>query len=215
MLFEILYLLLSALLVIFSWINKSLAPVVFLLYTLVTVLAVLYSRYTFAQQKRNETEINKTRIVSLMNTINSFVVIWTEDGSMFLMNEKLKGVLKPSVLNSTGTDILSELFPHGFGSHGKSEMMLSSVREFSLDSRFGTMFVSWSSSVLFKGTDETDRMMISIGFDVTENKIIRQQLNITNNLLATSEKHYSLAMNLSEIGIILNEHCDEVFHISK
>ncbi len=205
----------SALLVALAFINQGIAPLLLLVYVIATAGLLLYGRYMVRLQKKNETELNKGRIISLMNAINSFVVIWSEDGSMFLMNDKLRNVLKPETLQMTGEDMLTVLFPQGFQNHGKSAMMLSAVKEFSLDSKFGNIFINWTSSVLFRGTDETDRIIISIGFDVTENKIIRQQLNITNNLLATSEKHYSMAMNLSEIGIILNEHCDEVFHISK
>lgn len=191
------------------------SPLVLLAYTIATVGAVFYSRRIIARQQQSETEKNKTRIISLMNAINSFVVIWSEDGAMFLMNDKLRGVLKNDVLNNQGKDILAFLFPQGFSNYGKSEMMLGAAKEFALDSKFGNLYVNWSSSVLFKGNDDSDRIIISIGFDVTENKVIRQQLNVTNNLLAASEKHYSLAMNLSEIGIILNEHCDEYFRISK
>ena len=215
MLFEVLYLLLSALLVALSFLNEKSAKFILLLYTLFTAAAILYSRHRFNVQRNDETNLNKKRIVSLMNAINSYVVIWSEDGNMFLMNNKLKEMLKPEVLEWQSQDILPILFPQGFVNYGKSGMMLSGVKEFPLESRYGTQYVSWSSSVLIFGNDDTDRMIISIGFDITENKVIRQQLNKTNNLLAAKEKHYSLAMNLSEIGIILNEHCDEYFTISK
>ncbi len=215
LLFEILYFILSVLLIVLSFVNPGASSWALLGYVLFTVFLALMIRRKRMSEKKRETEINKGRIITLMNAINSYVVIWSEDGSMFLLNDKLKNVLKPELLKTPAKDVLDVLFPQGFISHGKSEMMLSAVKEFSLDSRYGNLFINWTSSLLIRGNSDADRMVISIGFDVTENKMIRQQLNITNNLLATSEKHYSLAMNLSEIGIILNEHCDDSFHISR
>lgn len=216
LLFEILYLILSGLLVVLAMTRPGYTAAWILLgYTLATAAAIFYSIRKMKFQKKFETEINKKRIVSLMNAINSYVVIWTEDSSMLLMNDKLKEVLKSDVLENDNESILTVLFPQGFLLSGKGNMMLSSVKEFLLDSKYGHLFVNWTSSVLISGTSEGNRIIISIGFDVTENKLMRQQLNVTNNMLATSEKHYSLAMQLSEIGIILNEHCDDQFHVSR
>ncbi|MBR3025568.1 MAG: hypothetical protein IKH71_14090, partial [Oscillospiraceae bacterium] len=74
MLFEVLYLLLSALLVALSFLNEKSAKFILLLYTLFTAAAVLYSRHRLNVQRNDETNLNKKRIVSLMNAINSYVV---------------------------------------------------------------------------------------------------------------------------------------------
>ena len=211
---EILFFILVALLVVFSFLNRNCAVWVFLVYVIGTAAMLISAKINIQKKKIQETEDSKNRIVKLMNIINSYVVIWNEDASILLINDKFRSVLSEDVLRLERSEILDILFPGGFVSKSKAEMMLSGPKEYSLDSRLGNIYINWTSSLLI-GSDGEGGIIVSIGFDVTENKMIRQQLNLTNNLLATSEKHYSLAMNLSEIGIILNEHCAETFHISE
>ncbi|MCI6582354.1 MAG: GGDEF and EAL domain-containing protein [Oscillospiraceae bacterium] len=194
--------------------NRNCAVWVFLVYVIGTAAMLISAKINIQKKKIQETEDSKNRIVKLMNIINSYVVIWNEDASILLINDKFRSVLSEDVLRLERSEILDILFPGGFVSKSKAEMMLSGPKEYSLDSRLGNIYINWTSSLLI-GSDGEGGIIVSIGFDVTENKMIRQQLNLTNNLLATSEKHYSLAMNLSEIGIILNEHCAETFHISE
>ena len=211
---EILFFILVALLVVFSFLNRNCAVWVFLVYVIGTAAMLISAKINIQKKKIQETEDSKNRIIKLMNIINSYVVIWNEDASILLINDKFRSVLSEDVLRLERSEILDILFPGGFVSKSKAEMMLSGSKEYSLDSRLGNIYINWTSSLLI-GSDDEGGIIVSIGFDVTENKMIRQQLNLTNNLLATSEKHYSLAMNLSEIGIILNEHCAETFHISE
>lgn len=213
-LLEILFFILVALLVIFSFVNRNIAVWIFLVYVLGTTAMFICAKIDLQKKKIQDTENSKSRIIRLMNIINSYVVIWNEDASILLINDKFRSVLSDDVLKLEHSEVLDILFPGGFISKGKADMMLSGTKEYSLDSKLGNIYINWTSSLLI-GSGGEDGIIVSIGFDVTENKIIRQQLNITNNLLATSEKHYSLAMNLSEIGIILNEHCAETFHISE
>lgn len=159
--------------------------------------------------------MSKQRIVKLMNVINAFVIIWSEDNKTILVNDRLKEVLGEERMQISNEELLNTLFPQGFVTQDKADMLLAQAREFSIKSQFGVIYINWTSSVLIAGSKPGGRFIISVGFDVTENKLIRQQLNLTNNRLMASEKHYAMAMNLSEIGIILNEHCDDSFHITK
>lgn len=204
-----------ALLLVFSFINKGTAAWIFLFYAAGTLALFIFAKFAHEKKRIEETENSKNRILRLMNIINSYVVIWTEDAKLLLINDKFRSVLSDDILRQEKDQILDILFPNGFISKGKAEMMLSATKEYSIESERGTIYINWTSSLLIAGSGVGDNIIVSIGFDVTENKIIRQQLNVTNNLLATSEKHYSLAMNLSEIGIILNEHCADTFHISE
>ncbi|MBE6851961.1 MAG: EAL domain-containing protein [Ruminococcus sp.] len=211
-LIDVLFLILSVLLVIFSFLNRDLAVWVLVAYSIVAIFAVVAHREKEQLAKYQEAEQSKFRILKLMNVLNAFVVIWSEDNRTFLINEKLKDAIGEAKEGLSNEETLDLLFPMGFARKNRVDMMVEESKEFSLETRYGSIFVSWTSSVLVSGA--SGRYIISVGFDVTENKHIRQQLNITNNLLSVSEKHYSLAMNLSEIGIILNEHCDDTFHIS-
>ncbi len=206
------YLVLCVLTLLFVCIKPD-AAVFLLVFLAVISVLLITSEILFSRVYEGKaTEKSKERILKLMNVINAYVAIWTEDKSQLIANIKLKDELGPLV-NLQPRDLIDILFPQSFMTQTKTEMMLSSTRELPLKIEDKVIYVAWTSSVLYVVDDV--RYILSVGFDVTENKEIRQKLNITNNLLSASERRYSLAMGLSEIGIILNEHCDNTFHISK
>ena len=206
------YLALCVLTLLFVCIKPDLAVFLLVFLALISVLLIV-SEILFSRLSEGKaTAQSKERILKLMNVINAYVAIWTEDKSQLIANDKLKEELG-SLVNLQPRDLIDILFPQSFMTQTKTEMMLSSTRELPLKIEDRVVYVAWTSSVLYVVDDV--RYILSVGFDVTENKEIRQKLNITNNLLSASERRYSLAMGLSEIGIILNEHCDNTFHISK
>lgn len=185
------------------------------LYCLAVIAFILGNIYLRYRSLKNEVEEKKKRIVSLMNIVNAFVAVWSEDKSILIVNEKLEEYIAPvRGKYPTNRDIIDKLlFPQSFMTQTKADMMLSETRELPLKINDAVVFTAWTSSVLMYGQE--GRYIVSIGFDVSENKQIRQELNITNNRLSSSERLYSLAMSLSEIGIILNEHCSDYFSVSK
>jgi len=210
----IIYVLFASVMIIIAVMCQKLSPYIFALFALFILLFFIINGISQKKYDKQAAEINKSRIIKLMNIVNAYVVIWTEDKESVIVNDKLKGVIGDTIAGLNNKELIDIIFPQGFISQTIAEMMLSSaVKELSMKINDKIIYIAWSSSVLLMGND--GQYIISIGFDVTENKIIRQQLNITNNSLASSERRHSLAMDLSEIGIILNEHCYESFHVSE
>ncbi len=188
-----------------------------ILYALLVVGALIINNISKRKAMRLEEEERKAHMMSLMNIVNAFVVIWSEDKATVIINDKLGNYIAPVKEGLTNRELVDRLFPQSFMTQTKAEMMLSDTKELPLKIDDNIIYIAWTSSVLSVVNQDGHevRIIISIGFDVTENKSIRQQMHITNNRLAASERLYSLAMGLSEIGIILNEHCSDSFYISR
>lgn len=210
---ELAYIILSVALLILSAFYKGATFYILAVYVATTILIIVANKISKKLLEQQASEQSKMRIMKLMNVVNAYIVVWTEDKSTIILNNKLQDILGDIPDKYSKRELIDILFPQSFMTQTKSEMMLSGDKELPLKLGENVIYVSWSSSVLIMGAE--GRYILSIGFDVTENKMIRQQLNVTNNLLSASERHYSLAMGLSEIGIILNEHCDDTFRISK
>lgn len=204
----------SVLLITISFVYRRHSAYIFMAYAAVTLIFIFSNRVCQRKVKEREAMQSKQRISKLINIINAYVVIWSEDSQIVVINDKLRDEIGEGVIKTfSNIELLDYLFARGVSAQNKADMMLSGTKEFVMKKEGGDICLNWTSSVLLES--ESGRFIVSIGFDVTENKLIRQQLNITNNLLSTSERHYSLAMSLSEIGIIINEHCSDSFHISK
>ncbi len=210
---EIVYVVLSFILLVLSAIYKEASVYIFAAYILTVVLIITANKISLNLNKKHAAEQNKQKILELMNVVNAYIVIWTENRATVILNEKLEDLLGDEIDNYSKRELIDVLFPQSFMVETKADMMLSGTKELPLKFGDDVVYVAWTSSNLIMSPEE--KYILSVGFDVTENKTIRQQLNITNNRLSASERLYSLAMGLSEIGIILNEHCDETFHISK
>lgn len=217
--FEFAYFVLSILLIIFVYIYSGTDKYVFMIYIFSTIGFMVYNKINVQIIRKQEMEQYKKRIDILINSINAYVVIWSEDYANVIVNDRLKDLKNTMFADSDSSErelnrtFLDKIFPKNLISQSKSDMMLSSAKEFSLTLTDGKLlYLSWMSSVLNDSSNVKN--IVSIGFDTTENKLIRQQLNVANNMLTSSERYYTLAMNLSEIGIILNEHCSDSFHIS-
>lgn len=210
---EMAYIILSIVLLVLSVFYKSATFYILAVYVITTILIIVANKISKKMSEQQASEQSKMRIMKLMNVVNAYIVVWTEDRSTIILNNKLQDILGDIPDKYSKRELIDILFPQSFMTQTKSEMMLSGDKELPLKLGENVIYVSWTSSMINMGSE--GKYILSVGFDVTENKMIRQQLNVTNNLLSASERHYSLAMGLSEIGIILNEHCDDTFRISK
>ena len=84
-LLEILFFILVAFLVVFSFVNRNCAVWILLAYVLGTTSIFICTKINLQKKKIQDTENSKNRIIKLMNIINSYVVIWNEDASILLI----------------------------------------------------------------------------------------------------------------------------------
>ncbi|MDO5560282.1 MAG: bifunctional diguanylate cyclase/phosphodiesterase [Oscillospiraceae bacterium] len=208
-------LILAVLVLIIASINKNTAYILLSLIAAANLVYVVYYEINKFRFEKQSALIYQNRIKKLMNIVSANVVIWTEDKKNLILNDKLRELIGRSIEGMSNEDIINYIFPHGYMMHDGLDAMLSGeVKEFPLRVNSSEIrYYAWNTTMLIDGRN--GKYIISIGFDVTENKVIRQQLNIMNNSLSASERRYALAMDLSEIGIIINEHCEDVFHISE
>ena len=188
-----------------------------ILYAILVIISLIANNIINRKSQKKDAEERRAQMLSLMNIVNAFVVVWSEDKAFVQINEKLENYIASEKDGLTNRELVDRIFPQSFMTQTKADMMLSDTKELPLKINDNIKYIAWTSSILsvnYESGHEV-RLIISIGFDVTENKSIRQQMHITNNRLAASERLYSLAMGLSEIGIILNEHCSDSFYISR
>ena len=122
MFFEVLYLLLSALLVALSFLNEKSAKFILLLYALFTAAAILYSRHRLNVQRNDETNLNKKRIVSLMNAINSYVDLLENETDDTKRKEYLERIKDRT---SELKDLTGELFKYSVSADVQYDSQLS------------------------------------------------------------------------------------------
>lgn len=206
---------LTAVVLIVASTNKKLSFILLTATLFLVVMYVIIHGISMTRFRRQSALIYQNRIKKLMNIVSANVVIWSEDKKTLILNDRLKDLISQYSEHMTNEEVINYIFPKGyFLDNGFDAMLSGEVRELPLKVLSNEIrYYAWNTCML---TDSNlGRFIISIGFDVTENKVIRQQLNIMNNSLSASERRYALAMDLSEIGIIINEHCEDVFHISE
>ncbi|MGN1411296.1 MAG: EAL domain-containing protein [Oscillospiraceae bacterium] len=206
----------SLIVIVYAWLNRDVAFVIFVTYLLVVLIsATIVTIYTLFSRKK-EIEFNKHQINAVINIINANVIIWRSDFAQVIPNQRVKDMLgiPENVSNLDCKKVLERLFTNEvFTEEGLARMLQNKGDEFYITCADGSECVTaWNTSILLKS--KKHYYLASIGFDLTEMKKIQNELSITAQNLAESESRYSLSMELSEIGIFLTEKGSYSYYIS-
>lgn len=216
LLVELFVIICSLVVIVYAWLNKDVAFVIFVTYLLVVLIsATVVTVYTLFSRKK-EIELSKNQINSVINIINANVIIWRSDFSQIIPNQMVKDMLGISDKSSNidCKQILERLFTSEvFTKDGISRMLQNKGDEFYITKADGSQCITaWNTSILLKSKKYC--YLASIGFDLTEMKKMQTKLSETAQNLAESESRYSLSMELSEIGIFLAEKDGDSYYIS-
>ena len=184
--------------VLYSYFYKEMAFVIFASYAVtIVILCGLLNVYLLFSRKKQK-ELNIQRIRGLINNINANTIVWSKDFSYIEANTYLKRTLGFAE-NEPATSIMRRLFnDYAFSEEGIRKLLSNDIEEIKLTDKDGKQcFTLWNTSVMESSKDGNDTL-ISIGFDLTEIKLMQKKLY-------ASEHRYAISMELSEIGIMLNQ----------
>ena len=194
--------------VLYSYFYKEMAFVIFASYAVtIVILCGLLNVYLLFSRKKQK-ELNIQRIRGLINNINANTIVWSKDFSYIEANTYLKRTLGFAE-NEPATSIMRRLFnDYAFSEEGIRKLLSNDIEEIKLTDKDGKQcFTLWNTSVMESSKDGNDTL-ISIGFDLTEIKLMQKKLY-------ASEHRYAISMELSEIGIMLNQKGNDTYYISK
>jgi len=213
---ELIVIICSAIVIVYAWINQETAFMILVTYLVVELLLAVVLTITTIFSQKKQIELNKNQINTVINMIDSNVIIWRSDYAQVIPNDRVIKLL--GIGNDTSNwnckSILTRLFTDDvFTGEGVRRMLQNKGDEFYITSADGEECVTiWNTSALLK--TKKCFYFASIGFDLTEIKKMQQELSISAQNLAESESRYSLSMELSEIGIILTENGNNLHYIS-
>lgn len=194
--------------VLYSYFYKEVAFVIFASYAMtIVILCGLLNVYLLFSRKKQK-ELNIQRIRGLINNINANTIVWSKDFSYIEANTYLKKTLGVAE-NEPATSIMRRLFnDYAFSEEGIRKLLSNDIEEIKFTDKNGKQcFTLWNTSVMESSKDGNDTL-ISIGFDLTEIKLMQKKLY-------ASEHRYAISMELSEIGIMLNQKGNDNYYISK
>ncbi|MEE7582915.1 MAG: GGDEF and EAL domain-containing protein [Oscillospiraceae bacterium] len=206
----------SAIVILYAWINKDTSFLILVTYLVVEIILATALTITTIFSRKKQIELNKNQIDTVINMINSNVIIWRSDYKHVIPNDKVIELLGIGKDTSSWNckQILTRLFTDEvFTGEGVRRMLQNKGDEFYITSASGDECITvWNTSVLLK--TKKYFYFASIGFDLTEIKKMQQELEISAQNLSESESRYSLSMELAEIGIILTQNDNSMHYIS-
>lgn len=197
---------------LYSYFNKSQSIAALYIYAIVITTAGILSGAWLYLKEKNEGYINHSYVTSLADDIDTPAIIWTSDLAVIIANQKLIGILGDKVDKK---ELLLKIFNAENIAEDNIDKIIKNNKDessfFCLDGM--ERFFVWNTSTLF--ANKKYKLLMTIGFDVTELKNVKNELDVYSKSLYFSERKYELSMELSEIGIILCEEGRNSFYVSK
>ncbi|HBI85915.1 MAG TPA: hypothetical protein DDX71_06475 [Ruminococcus sp.] len=207
---EVLFALLTCFVIYYAFCRREQSDLVFVIFNLYALLAVILSlilvvRVDRTQQRRKQS--TRKRLAHLTENLSSPALLWSDDFSQVVINEKLTGVTGIAMRDDYDARELVGLF------FGMKEMNEADIRrivmERNLERRCTAPDGTNHELVWVTSSVETDSAgvttFLSIAADLAELRSIQSELADYSRRLAASEGRYALSMELTDIGILLIE----------
>lgn len=200
---------------IYTYFNKSYSLQILYIYIITLSLLGFLSGIYYHFRNRKEDYINQSYITKIADDIDTPAILWTSDLNIIIPNEKLKSILGIENIDFDEYMLMCKVFNlPDFNIDSVSKILENKKDEISFKVSDGSdKYFVWSTSNIME--NKKYKLLLSIGFDLTELKNMQNELNIYSQNLSVSESRYELSMELSEIGIILSEDGNDNFYASK
>ncbi len=212
---EIFLFICTGFILVYTYFNKSASLQILYVYVItLSLLGLLLGVYYHLKEKK-EGYINQSYITKIADDIDTPAILWTSDLSIIIPNEKLKSILDIENVDFDEYMLMCKVFNLPDFTIENIDKILKNEKEeitFKVSDGSNKYFI-WSSSEIME--NKNYKLLLSIGFDLTELKNMQDELNIYSQNLSVSESRYELSMELSEIGIILSEDGNDNFYASK
>lgn len=197
--------------ILIATIHREISYQIFLSFAVTTVvLCGGVSIYWYAF-KVNSFDQKREQMENFTENLEAIAIVWEEDFAYVYPNRITRERLEYSREEINDAMVLRRIFPrNALTPDGLERMLENHSEEFCAQSKSGeNRYLVWNTTVVAREKEKKGarRMLVSIGFDITETKIMQQQLQESKN-------RYALSMELSEIGILLSEEGNSYFYIS-
>lgn len=196
----------TMLVLVYAWMHPAEATIIISIYIITVIFMLLISGISNAIYYKNNPTIDIMEFSDITETLNTEIILWTNDCSAVFMNKKLRDELGIESLDFDNQEMIKKVFDIQ-NTHAKTIDMLinGQLGESHVTNEYNEeMYIAWSTS-LIKKTKKASLYM-STGFNFTE-------LKKTQRELEKSHQRHNLSMELSEIGVILSRN-DKTFQIS-
>lgn len=184
------------------------AMVIFKYFAVVLIMVILATCVYMAFIRVETMERRRRDLCVFIETLDAPAVVWDSELSYTVINKSLQQLLKAQSARAYSSDLLLMLFPKNVLSKQGIESVINNSGEYYAIAEDESVYtILWNTSTFYENK-KGKKLLVSVGFDVTEQRSMETQLR-------ASQERFSLSMELSEIGIIISDMENRSFHISK
>ena len=205
----------SLIVTLYARYHSALAFAIFCTYIFVVVILSIILTVSLMFNRKRMNEAAQRRLSFFVNRLSMPVILWNESADTPLCNDALRLLLQLDPEEADTTDQVCRLLGvECLSSETIRELLRCTGKEVTLADKQGNLHtILWTTSG-FQVTDH-DCWFISVGSNITETQNMIDALESFSNRLALSESRYALAMELSEIGLLLTEQGSDQFFASE
>jgi len=187
--------------------NPNEAVAIISVYIITVILMMLISAISNALYQKNNPTVDIKELSGITESLNTEIILWTNDCSAVFMNKKLRDELGIQSLDFDNCSMIKKVFDiKNIDTRTINLLINDELGESCITGKDGEdMYIAWSTSLIKK--TKLACLYMSTGFNFTE-------LKQTQRKLEQSHQRHNLSMELSEIGVILSRK-DKSFYISK
>lgn len=198
--------------ILYATFNREISYQIFLTFAVtIVILGSAVSIYWYAY-KVNSFEQKREQMEEFIENLEAIAVVWEENFDYVYPNRIMRERLEYTHEEISDAMVLRKVFPRDvLTPEGIGRVLENRSEEFCAQSKSGSYhYLVWNTTVVAKEKEKkgAKRLLVSIGFNVTELKFVQQQL-------LEAKDRYALSMELSEIGILLSEEGNSSFYISE
>ena len=197
---EIILFICTGFILVYTYFNKANSLQILSVYVITLSLLGLLAGIYYYFKEKNEGYINQSFITKIADDIDTPAILWTSDLSIIIPNEKLKNILEIENIDFDEYMLMCKVFNRpDFTTESIDKILKNEKEEITFKVSDGSYkYFIWSSSEIMK--NKNYKLLLSIGFDLTELKNMQDEINIYSQNLSVSQSRYELSMELSEIG---------------
>ncbi len=185
------------------------AMVIFKYFAVVLIMIILATCVYMAFFRVETMERRRRDLCVFIETLDAPAVVWDSELSCTVINKSLQELLKAQSRRAYSADILLMLFPKNMLSKQGIESIINNSGEYYAIAEDESVYtILWNTSTFYENKKSGKKLLVSVGFDVTEQRTMETQLR-------ASQERFALSMELSEIGIVISTADNRSFHISK
>lgn len=185
------------------------AMVIFKYFALVLIMIILATCVYMAFFRVETMERRRRDLCVFIETLDAPAIVWDSELSCTVINKSLQELLKASARRAYTADILLMLFPKNMLSKQGIDSIINNSGEYYAIAEDESVYtILWNTSTFYENKKTGKKLLVSVGFDITEQRSVETQLR-------ASQERFALSMELSEIGIVISTADNRSFHISK